>query len=241
MNVDISKMKNLIHYICVCCECFHLSKRRLNIILWCCDVESYRRLGNPITGETYIKQRGGPLPLHVDEALRLLREEGKLIERDAPYHHYMKKEFLSLKRPDISGFAPQEIEIVGKFISMMHNNCVMPELNEAFRGVLWQTAEIGDSLPYECTLIKEFFAPTPDAEIWTEEVRRDLEQILGIRSILEDAPISEDPEDAETCFIVRDMEEVRSAIYKDVKEGQWDTAEDKNWGDWLRKKDIKFD
>jgi hypothetical protein len=173
-HVDMEKMKNLVHYICAYFDRSLLGKTKLNKILWFCDTEAYQQVGNPITGETYVKQKFGPVPSHIDEVLQLLYKEGKLIEREAPCYCYTKKEFISLKRPDVSGFTPQEIEIINEIASTVCDNFTASEISEATHDALWQTAEIGESLPYECTLIESFPDPTPDVAAWIEEVSREL-------------------------------------------------------------------
>jgi hypothetical protein len=173
-QVDMEKMKNLIHHICARCDRPFLSKVRLNKILWFCDVEAYRRLGSPITGETYVKQKFGPVPSHVDEALRTLGEEGKLVEREAPSYDFTKKEFVSLKRPDVSGLTQQEIEIANEIASNLCDNLTTDEIIEISHGILWQTADMGEALPYECTLIESFSDPSLEHPEWVEKISRQL-------------------------------------------------------------------
>ncbi|GHV40551.1 hypothetical protein FACS1894187_21580 [Synergistales bacterium] len=168
-DLDMPKLKSLIHYVCACYERSSLGKTKLNKILWFSDVAAYRDFGAPITGETYVKQKYGPVPSHIDEALRELFFESKLIERDAPIYKYSKKEFISLAQPDISLFSAAEMEIINETAQIICDNYTAAQISEMSHDMLWKTADMNEELPYEATLVK-YVEPSPEAIKWAQSM-----------------------------------------------------------------------
>ena len=96
-----SKLKDLVHYIVHECRDRpgRLGAERLNEVLWCADVGSFKELGEPISGETYVKLRHGPAPRRIGEALDELRDEGKIAVQE-PSGQYDTRKFVSMIEPD---------------------------------------------------------------------------------------------------------------------------------------------
>src|SRR6266436_422053 len=110
MEINREKFKSLVHYICWrCSDPTKLGAVKLNKALWRADFRAYLELGEPVTGETYVKRQYGPVPSDILQALRELKDEGKLSIRDVEFYEKEKKEFFALTRPDLSTFDPEEV------------------------------------------------------------------------------------------------------------------------------------
>ena len=105
---DLKKLKALVHYVCSKCpDTSLLGATKLNKILWYADAISLQTRGMSITKETYVKHQFGPVPKHILSIIAQLKDEGAIAVKNTPFHSYEKKEFVSLKKPNISMFSPE--------------------------------------------------------------------------------------------------------------------------------------
>ena len=147
------RFKTLVHYIC-----YHvkdptrLGKTKLHKILYYVDNWAYLKLGRPVTGETYVKRQYGPVAAHLDEVLRELEQEGKVIvyEAEIPYggQPYQQFQFIAKNQPDISGFKPEEIDLVRDFIDLVCYEHTARSISELSHNLVWKSAKMGEELPY---------------------------------------------------------------------------------------------
>lgn len=150
MKVD-KRFKSLVHYVCYKChDPSKLGKTKLNKVLYYSDFSAYLHLGKSITNEKYIKHQFGPVPAHVDSALDALKKEGAIVVRDAEFFGYAKKEFIALKKPDISQFSADEISLVDLVTESICDGFTAKAISEASHDEIWELAEIGEEIPY-CT------------------------------------------------------------------------------------------
>lgn len=144
----LDKLKKLTHYICDRCnDPTTLGATKLNKILWYSDRLAFLWLGKPITNETYIKKQFGPVPKHIDEVVSFLEDEGDLVEkwvRDI----YPRREYISLKEPDISVFSAEEISLVDGLIDKICNHHTATSISNASHGKIWELASIGEDIPH---------------------------------------------------------------------------------------------
>jgi len=93
-KVNVEKYKNVILYFFANCNNSHLGKTKLNKLLYYLDFISYRDNGVSVTGDTYIHEDYGPIPVTVDEILASLKKEKKIeVDFDASYKRSGKYTF----------------------------------------------------------------------------------------------------------------------------------------------------
>jgi hypothetical protein len=98
-ELDREKLKQLVHYVCDIAPNRQLGATKLNKILFYADTQAYLETGSPITGETYVKQKLGPVPKHIGEILAELKAEEAVaiseerlafnVYQEAPYRQRM--------------------------------------------------------------------------------------------------------------------------------------------------------
>ncbi|MDP3089348.1 MAG: Panacea domain-containing protein [Nitrospira sp.] len=147
---DLKKLKALVHYICSKCPDKNLlGATKLNKILWYADAISLETRGISITKETYVKRQFGPVPKHILQVIEKLEDEDKIAVKNTPFHNYEKREFVSLKEPNLSVFTPDEISLVDDVIREICFNHTASSISLASHDRIWELAEIGDELPLE--------------------------------------------------------------------------------------------
>ena len=72
MDFDRDKFKALVLYVIWAAgERSDFGSTKLNKVLWFSEARAYEAFGRPIAGETYVRQKFGPVPQHLLE----VREE----------------------------------------------------------------------------------------------------------------------------------------------------------------------
>lgn len=150
MAFNRDKFKSLVHYVCWSCkdDPSRLGAVKLNKILWLSDFLTYYRAGDSITGARYIKRQFGPVPSSIVPILHELEAERKLIERDAPYHGLVKKEYIVLRDPSITFFQDEEKKVVDRMIAFVCDEHTAKSISEGSHDHVWQSAEDGEEIPY---------------------------------------------------------------------------------------------
>jgi hypothetical protein len=136
---------------------------KLNKLLFRADTEGWRRLGNSITGETYIKQDFGPVASHLPIALEQLGSAGYLTWHFQETGPHTQKIPTALEPPDTSLFSPDELAVIDATIDELlpyGGKAVSEWSHELSAG--WRVADINEEIPYETSLVSPS-TPKPEA------------------------------------------------------------------------------
>jgi hypothetical protein len=170
---DLKKLKALVHYICSKCPDKNLlGATKLNKILWYADALSLETRGETITKETYIKRQFGPVPKHILEIIKKLEDDDAIAVKNTPFHNFEKREFVSLKRPDLSMFTPDEISLIDDVIGEICFNHTATSISLASHDRIWELAEIGDELPLETIFASDLDEVTEADVKWAKGALR---------------------------------------------------------------------
>jgi Protein of unknown function (DUF4065) len=161
-------LNTAIHYIVSRCPPEQLGATKLNKILWYSDIAYYERTGASITGDEYVKQQFGPVPKHTLPATRDLENERAIVSRNASYFGMTKKEYWSLREPDISKCDPVAISIMDQTIEWICNEHTARSISEETHDLLWESAELGEVIPFGAALAYRAAEITKDDLDWAE-------------------------------------------------------------------------
>jgi hypothetical protein len=147
-------------------------KTKLNKILFQADFIYFAETGRSITGQEYVKQPYGPVPVGIEETLETLRKGRSLAIARRRYLGFLQQRPLALREPNLAGFSGHEIAVVDRVISELWDlgAKIVSDLSHKFIG--WQIAEMGEVIPYETVLIDT--SPPTESE---EEYARQLTQM----------------------------------------------------------------
>lgn len=120
----------------------------LALILFHIDFRAYRDLGQPISGQVYIKTEQGPRPTHFDSVLARIAQ----------------------REPDLSVFSPAEIDLIWSVIDEFDRSGPPFDL-QGFAG--WQASDLGEEIPYPAIFVGEARSLTPDETQWAHEAIQD--------------------------------------------------------------------
>ena len=144
------KFKTLVHYVCSKCpDPRMLGATKLNKILWYSELHAFLKLEKPISGARFVKRQFGPVPVAIVPVLKELQQEGALVVRDVEYFGKPKKEFISLRDPELSDFNADEISIVDEVTEIICEQHTAASISKQTHDDIWIMAEIGEDIPLE--------------------------------------------------------------------------------------------
>jgi len=169
MQFHREKLKELILHVSKKARLRDLGSIKLNKVLWFSDITAYLHLGEPITGETYLKRQFGPVSSHLPILLEELKEARKIVVRDSILGGYDKKEYIALADPDLSQFSAEEISIVDEFIDFVCNQNTAESISELSHNRIWELAEIGEEIPYSAAFASNLGEINEEDIRWAKE------------------------------------------------------------------------
>ena len=147
---------------------------KLNKILYYSDFESYRRLGQPITGATYRKYSEGPAPSEMLEQRRVMVDSARITVETRPHFSGAQQRIVPLSESDTGLFSYDELAIVNETIEGMRHMTAHEAVSLSHRELGWQTAEYGETIPYPTAWLSP--GPLPQE---AEEYAREVVEKLG--------------------------------------------------------------
>jgi hypothetical protein len=157
MQYDEEKLMRLVHYVA-----WKAGRRdwfgatKLYKVLWFADARQYALTGKPITGETYIREKHGPIPRHamriraVLEKAGIIRvtKEGKLTRITADTAPVVK-----------SLFSPDELKTVDYWIECIDKEHTAASISDATHDYAWEIASNGEELPLFSAFVSRIREP----------------------------------------------------------------------------------
>lgn len=172
---DREKFRDLVHY--VIAEAPNpkaLGRTKLNKILFYSDMDAYLQFGAPISGEEYQKMEHGPMSVHEAEVVEELRRSEAIVvdqvsRYDALYNpRDAKWQYVSRRTPDLSRFSAREIKIVDTKIKKICSKSAT-EVSRRSHDIVWQTARMGEIIPYYSIFTYCLKEPGEDSMDWARQ------------------------------------------------------------------------
>ena len=171
------KLRAAVHYVCFRSpDPRRLGKTKLNKILYYADREAYLRTGQPITGEVYVKHQYGPVSSHLDAAIADLERNRLVAVAEASGYNafvgasYAQKQYLSLRRPDVSVFTAEEVSLIEQYVDLICERYSAREISRASHDAVWEAAELGEEIPYYTAFLQTPAEVTPDDLAWARSI-----------------------------------------------------------------------
>ncbi len=163
---DRRKLKELILYVSRrCAEKRNFGSVILYKILYFADHFASGKLGQPITGADYIKEKHGPIPRTALPARTELEREGRLAIREIATRRGGLKKPVALDAPDMSLFSDAEIALVDSIIERFWEFSTRRVRRSAHALAAWRAYEIRETIPYETVFI------SPNQKLTRKEMR----------------------------------------------------------------------
>lgn len=171
MRFDREKFKRLFHYVAWKAgkrDWFGATKQYK--VLWFADARQYVLSGNSITGETYIREKYGPVPRHGLEIRSELQREGITTE----FQRGDLTRIVSDAAPELSGFNPDELKNVNWWIEHIDKDHTAASISEKSHDYVWEIAGMGEELPYYAIRVARIEEPNEDDLVRLRQRAREL-------------------------------------------------------------------
>jgi antitoxin SocA-like protein len=162
---DAKKLEELVLYIAMRMhgnETF--GRTKLNKLLFYADFGAYARLGRPITGAVYRKQRYGPCSKDFLTVKGRLEARERAKERTLRSGPYAQERLIALDDPDMSLFGGPEVALVEEVLGKHWNTSGTDLSDLSHESVGWRLAEWDEVIPYATALLPDHQRPLSEAE-----------------------------------------------------------------------------
>lgn len=156
MPFDREKFKSLVHYVI-----WKAGKRdwfgatKLNKVLWFAEARLFALRGSPITGETYIREKYGPVPKHIMPIRSELEREGSI----RTVKEGKLTRCVANTPPDVNSFSKEELAAVDFWIDDIDKNHTAESISEESHDYAWNIAKMGEELPLYAILANRIRDP----------------------------------------------------------------------------------
>lgn len=147
------RTRDVVHYVVSHTAASKLGAVKLNKVLWRADVVHYRRHGRTVTGQSsYIRMPQGPVPNHITEVIKELKDQGKITERLAETPVGTRREFVWLERLSPVHFSGTEVEALHEAIDMVCMQAAA-RASDQTHDALWKEIPDGAQIPIRAAAV----------------------------------------------------------------------------------------
>lgn len=146
--INIQKYENLIIRIVNSIDSSNLGKTKLYKLLFFIDYENFKKNGNTITGDDYLRYPMGPVPKSFWEVVRVMEDNGK-IEYKNEIKYYPMVCFKALKEEEPHIFESEEEEVINSTIESKKNLTRQQLINQTHDEDVWKNAEEWSVLKFD--------------------------------------------------------------------------------------------
>lgn len=137
---------------------------KLNKILYFSDFLAYARLGEPITGFAYHREKNGPVPKRLLAIQQHMIEAGEMaLQPVLLLSGRVQQRPVNLRSPRLELFTAQQVALVDSIVEELRDSTAEEVSELSHHMVGWKVANPGESIPYESVFVSA--EPLTDADI----------------------------------------------------------------------------
>jgi hypothetical protein len=170
MKFDREKFKALVLYIIWrTSDRADFGSTKLYKALWFAEARANEALGRPIAGETYVRDKFGPRPKHIQEIRDELESEGLISVWSEPFHEHTITRFRAYHPPDTTVFTADELSLIDWWIRHIDESHTAISISEKSHDYAWKIAAMGEELPLYAFLASRIREPNDEELNWAKE------------------------------------------------------------------------
>lgn len=147
VQFDRETFKEAIWFLVSYCPPDELGNVKLHKALYFADMLHYLDEGRPLTGAEYLKQKFGPTARHLGACAAELVSEGKIAIRERFYYGLPKKDYLARQPFQQKRLSDGELALLQEVADFVRAKSAK-EISELSHNAAWETAALGETLPY---------------------------------------------------------------------------------------------
>ena len=168
-ELNWDKLKDAVHYVAAkgaTRPSFGMIK--LYKTLWFADARSFVLTGKPITGETYLRQKHGPVPKHSSKVFEELKQEGRVTLWKQSFQDYAQWRFKVLRSLATNRLNHEEIQNLNYWIKHIDEDHTASSISEESHDYGWEIARMGEVLPLHAFLAERIREPREEELEWAK-------------------------------------------------------------------------
>jgi len=138
---------------------------KLNKILYYSDFAAYRKLGEPISGDTYQNLPNGPAPKHLLPVFHTLEADGAIEHERRAVGPYVQKRVVAKRDPDESVLSFEERQIVDEVVEALWLKSAAEVTEMSHQEFGWRATEESEEIPYYTAWVGSAAEPLTDEQI----------------------------------------------------------------------------
>jgi hypothetical protein len=175
MQFDRDKFKALLHYVIwKAGDRDDFGATKLYKVLWFSDARAYMLFGEPITGESYVREKYGPMPRHVMACINELVADGAIRVSKSTYFNKSIRRFHAERVPDKLLINVEQRKIVEYWIGHIADEHTASSISEESHDYAWEIAKLGEELPYHAIFANRIRDPEGDELQWASNRAKEL-------------------------------------------------------------------
>jgi hypothetical protein len=143
---------------------------KLNKVLWFAEARVYVLHKTLMTGETFIREKHGPVPKDIMATRANLQKNGLVEIWEAKDHTH----FRAKTAPDMGGFSDDEIKALDFWIDEIDKEHTATSISDKTHDYGWEIAEMGEEIPLYAILAERIREPKGKELDWAQSVVRRL-------------------------------------------------------------------
>lgn len=166
MDLDRSKLEAaVLHTIWRTSDRKDFGVTKLNKVLWFSDARAFEAFGRPITGETYIRHKHGPVPKHIPEIISDLIERDLIQEHVSHLFDYEVRRYTAYAPPDTTVFREDELGFIDWWIRHVSMEHTAQSISEKSHDYGWKIVPQGEEIPLKAFLANRVRQPESETEL----------------------------------------------------------------------------
>jgi Protein of unknown function (DUF4065) len=141
---------------------------KLNKVLWFSDARAFEAYGRSITGETYVRQKFGPVPRDIVSVLKELQDEGLIQAWSEPFFDFEVIRYRAHEPPATSLFTADELGLIDWWIKHIAEQHTAASISETSHDYAWKIAKMGEELPFHAFLASRIRQPRDEELEWAK-------------------------------------------------------------------------
>jgi len=123
-------------------------------LLYFMDFNFYEKYEEQLIGATYMRNKYGPTPVEFRKIVDKMIEENDITKVESEYFDYPQTKYLPLRRPDMSQFTANEIEVINDVLNKLSDMNATQISDYSHNDVPWLAVEDGEPIEYEAVFYR---------------------------------------------------------------------------------------
>jgi Protein of unknown function (DUF4065) len=170
MQFDHNKFKALLHYVVwKAGDTDGFGAVKLYKVLWFSDARAYQLHRAPITGETYVREKFGPMPRHGQSTIKELERDEAIEVTSGDFFGKAIRHFHSMRSPDKLSLTDNQRGIVKYWIKHIADEHTAQSISDESHDYAWEIAKVGEEIPYHAIFAARIRDPEGEELKWATE------------------------------------------------------------------------